>query len=79
MKLSHFILIFLIAVNAFSQTNLEQAENVEKRYFDTTIPRTVNTQNYREADRRANEIIDNFIIKYDPDYVPPAYPGENNE
>ena len=68
-----------IAHNAEANDVLAQAERIEKTYYDKTNPRKRGQQNYREADRRANEVIDNFIMKYDRDYVPPVNPGGNDE
>jgi hypothetical protein len=49
MKLSHFILIFFIAVNAFSQTDLEQLDIINNKFIELI-------SNYNE-----NKI----LIKYD--------------
>jgi len=65
--------------NAEANNVLDQAEKIEKSHYDRTHPRKRDQQSYREADKRANEVIDNFIIKYDQDYIPPVYPGSNDE
>ena len=68
-----------IAHNAEANDVLAQAERIEKIYYDRTNPRKREQQSHREADRKANEVIDNFIMKYDQDYVPPVNPGGNDE
>jgi hypothetical protein len=56
---------------------LERAKKEAESKYDGYSVGKRDYNAYREADKAANTIIDNFIKKYDSNYKPPAYPEDS--